>query len=317
MTTIVVWRFLQAFGGSVVPMIVQAMVRDLYGRNESARILSLNMLVTASAPIVAPLIGGQVLLWFDWRAIFWVLVAFGVVALVAALLLPETLDPSRRNKANPLAMLTGYFRLLRAPRYVGYVACSTFYFFCLFAFLAGSPFVYIEYFGVRPQYYGFLFGVNMIGMIAASYLNSRIVTRYGADRILRFACTAGAAFSLILLVTGIGGYRRHRRHCIAVVPGAVASDGGGIERDFRCADRRARSGRGGCGAGRCVAIRRRRGGKRGDRPAGGRHPAADGYHHLCRRGAGLCRQSDVAAARPRLGLPCRSSLGSAQASRPP
>jgi len=205
MTTIVVWRFLQAFGGSVVPMTVQAMVRDLYGRNESARILSLNMLVTASAPIVAPLIGGQVLLWFDWRAIFWVLVAFGVVAFVAALLLPETLDPSRRNKANPLAMLTGYFRLLRAPRYVGYVACSTFYFFCLFAFLAGSPFVYIEYFGVRPQYYGFLFGVNMIGMIAASYLNSRIVTRYGADRILRFACTAGAAFSLILLVTGVGG----------------------------------------------------------------------------------------------------------------
>jgi MFS transporter, DHA1 family, multidrug resistance protein len=206
MTAMVVWRFLQACGGSAVPMIVQAMVRDLYGRNESARILSLNMLVTASAPVVAPLIGGQVLLWFDWRAIFLVLVAFGVVALTAALLLPETLDPSRRSKANPLAMLTGYFRLLRAPRYVGYVACSTFYFFCLFAFIAGSPFVYIEYFGVPPQYYGFLFGVNMIGMIAMSYINSRIVVRYGADRLLRLACAAGAAFSLVLLVTGIGNF---------------------------------------------------------------------------------------------------------------
>jgi MFS transporter, DHA1 family, multidrug resistance protein len=206
MTTIVVWRFLQAFGGSAVPMIVQAMVRDLYNRNESARILSLNLLVTASAPIVAPLIGGQVLLWFDWRAIFWVLVAFGVLSFVAALLLPETLDPSRRNEAHPLAMLLGYFRLLRTPRYVGYVACSTFYFFCLFAFIAGSPFVYIEYFGVPPQYYGFLFGVNMVGMIAASYLNSRIVVRYGADRLLRLACAAGAAFSFILLVTGIGGF---------------------------------------------------------------------------------------------------------------
>ena len=182
------------------------MVRDLYARNQSARILSLNMLVTASAPIVAPLIGGQVLLWFDWRAIFWVLVAFGVLAFIAALALPETLDTSRRNEANPLAMLIGYFELFRSRRYVGYIACSTFYFFCLFAFIAGSPFVYIEYFGVSPQYYGFLFGVNMIGMIVASYLNSRIVIRRGADRILLFACSIGAAFSLVLLATGIGGF---------------------------------------------------------------------------------------------------------------
>jgi DHA1 family bicyclomycin/chloramphenicol resistance-like MFS transporter len=66
------------------------MVRDLYDRNQSARILSLNMLVTASAPVVAPLIGGQVLLWCDWRAIFWVLVGFGLVSLLAASALPET-----------------------------------------------------------------------------------------------------------------------------------------------------------------------------------------------------------------------------------
>src|SRR5271155_3259784 len=83
MSAIVLWRLVQAFGGSVVPSAVQAMVRDLYDRNQSARILSLNMLVTASAPIVAPLIGGQVLLWFDWRAIFWVLVGFGLISLLA------------------------------------------------------------------------------------------------------------------------------------------------------------------------------------------------------------------------------------------
>jgi MFS transporter, DHA1 family, multidrug resistance protein len=85
MAAIVFWRFVQAFGGSVVPTVVQAMVRDLYDRNQSARVLSLNMLVTASAPVVAPLIGGQVLLWSDWRAIFWVLVVFGIISLVAAL----------------------------------------------------------------------------------------------------------------------------------------------------------------------------------------------------------------------------------------
>ena len=108
MPDLIVWRFVQAFGGSIVPTLVQAMVRDLYDRDQSARILSLNMLVTASAPVVAPLIGGQVLLWLDWRAIFWVLVGFGLVALLAALALPETLGriaPQRSASARHAARL--------------------------------------------------------------------------------------------------------------------------------------------------------------------------------------------------------------------
>ena len=76
-------------------------------------------------------------------------------------------------------MLLGYFQFLHSIRYVGYVACSAFYFCCLFAFIAGSPFVYIDYFGIPPQYYGFLFGVNMLGMIASTFVNSRIVVRRG------------------------------------------------------------------------------------------------------------------------------------------
>ena len=206
MSAIVIWRFVQAFGGSVVPMVVQAMVRDLYDRNQGARVLSLNMLVMASAPVLAPLIGGQVLLWLDWRAIFWVLVGFGVISLFAALALPETLAQSHRNEAHPLAMLLGYVELLGSRRYLGYVACSTLYFCCLFAFIAGSPFVYIEYFGVPPQYYGFLFGVNMIGMITASFVNSRIVVRRGADRLLRLACAVGATAGFVLLTTGVSGF---------------------------------------------------------------------------------------------------------------
>ena len=206
MSAVVLWRFLQGFGGSVVPTAVQAMVRDMYDRNQSARILSLNMVVTASAPVVAPLIGGQLMLWTDWRALFWLLTAFGVYSLVAALIIPETLPESRRIAARPLAMLLGYLELFRNRRYVGYVVCSSLYFCCLFAFIGGSPFVYIEYFGVPPQYYGFLFGVNMLGMITTSYINSRIVVRLGGDHLLRIACFAGAACSLVLLATGVTGF---------------------------------------------------------------------------------------------------------------
>jgi DHA1 family bicyclomycin/chloramphenicol resistance-like MFS transporter len=100
-------------------------------------------------------------------------------------------------------MLLGYFEFLRSTRYVGYVACSALYFCCLFAFIAGSPFVYIDYFGIPPQYYGFLFGVNMLGMIASTFVNSRIVVRRGSDHLLRVACVIGASGGVALLLTGL------------------------------------------------------------------------------------------------------------------
>ena len=94
-------------------------------------------------------------------------------------------------------MVLGYFEFFRSVRYVGFVACSTLYFCCLFAFIAGLPFVYIEYFGVPPQYYGFLFGVNVLGMITSTFINSRIVVQRGGDRLLRMACLIGVAGGVI------------------------------------------------------------------------------------------------------------------------
>ena len=164
------------------------------------------MLVTGAAPILAPLIGGQVLVWLDWRWIFGVLAGFGALSFLAALALPETLAPSRRSEAHPLAMLLGYIELFRSRRYLGYIACSTFYFCGMFAFIAGSPFVYIEYFGVPPQYYGFLFAINIVGMLASSFINSRIVVRRGSDRLLRIAVCIGACGGLVLLATGMTGF---------------------------------------------------------------------------------------------------------------
>lgn len=203
---VILGRFMQALGGCAVPVMVQAMVRDLYSRDEGARILSLNMLVMGMAPIAAPLIGGQVLLWLDWRAIFWVLTVFGVLSLVSAAMLPETLSPVRRNAAHPLAMMASYFALFRAKRYIGYIFGTTAYYGALFAFIAGSPFVYIEHFGVPPQYYGFLFGANIVGMMTTSFINSRIVIRYGLDRLLRIGCAVGAVGSVGILVTGLSGW---------------------------------------------------------------------------------------------------------------
>jgi len=205
-SAVIFWRFMQALGGCAVPVLVQAMVRDLFDRNEGARILSLNLLVMGAAPIAAPLIGGQIVLWFDWRWIFWVLACYGVLALLGAIWLPETLSPARRHRVHPLMMMLGYVALFRDRRYLGYAFCAAFFYCGLFAFLAGSPFVYIEHFGIKPQYYGFLFGLNIVGMMLASFINARIVLRRGPDRLLRIGCAIGAAGALVLAITGTAGW---------------------------------------------------------------------------------------------------------------
>lgn len=204
-TAVIAWRFIQALGGCAVPVLVQAMVRDMFDREQGARIFSLNMLVMGAAPIAAPLIGGQIVVLLDWRAIFWVLGLFGVLALACVVALPETLSAERRDRAHPIAMILGYADLLASRRYVGYLACTTFYYVALFGFIAGSPFAYIEHFRVPAQYYGFLFGLNILGMMAGSFLNAQLVLRRGSDRLLRLGCIIGVIGAVLLVAFGARG----------------------------------------------------------------------------------------------------------------
>jgi len=199
------WRLVQALGGSAVPVLVQAMVRDLYDRDHGARILSLMMLVMGAAPIGAPLLGGQILIWLDWRWIFGVLAIFGAVSLGAAFLLPETLARSARRKTRAVAMIVGYIELFGSRRYLGYMFCGAFFYAALFSFIAGSPFVYIDYFRVPPEFFGFLFGANIVGMMTTSFINARLVVGRGSDALLRLGCGVAAGAGVVLAVTGSTG----------------------------------------------------------------------------------------------------------------
>ena len=95
--------------------------------------------------------------------------------------------------------------MFRSRGYIGYVFGVGFYYCALFAFIAGSPFVYIEHFGVSPQYYGFLFGVNIVGMMTGSFINARIVVRAGGDRLLRIGHVVGLVGGVVLVVMGTQG----------------------------------------------------------------------------------------------------------------
>lgn len=194
------WRVVQALGACAGPVLVRAMVRDLYAGERSAPVLSTLMTVMAGAPLVAPLIGGQVLAAWSWRGIFWVIAGFGLLALAGLLSLPETLPQQKRNTQPLGAALAGYATLARSPRLLGFALAGGFFYAGIFAYIAGTPFAYIEYYHVPPQTYGFLFGAAIVGIMGTNLVNARLVTRFGTDRLVRLgtavAACAGVAAAL-------------------------------------------------------------------------------------------------------------------------
>lgn len=177
------WRVVQALGASAGPVLARAMVRDLYGREHAARMLSTLILIMGVAPLAAPLLGGQIVAHGSWRAIFWVLVAFGLLTLVSLRSLPETLVPAKRSTVPMRGVFAGYLALVRDPRILGYALSGGFFYAGVYAFIVGTPFVYIEYFHVSPQAYGLLFGVNIAGMMLANFVNARLLARFGSERL--------------------------------------------------------------------------------------------------------------------------------------
>ncbi len=207
--TLIALRFVQALGGCAGIVIARAMVRDLFDREASAKVFSLLTLVLGVAPILAPLLGGYVLKIFGWRAIFGILVVFGILCLIAAIFgLRETLPESaRRTHASPiLGALHMYGQLLADRRFNGYAFAGGIAQAGMFAYISGSPFVFIKLYGVPEQAYGWLFGLNAFGLIAASQVNHRLLARWKSDAILSRILLIVAGFGIWLLIMAFTGW---------------------------------------------------------------------------------------------------------------
>ncbi|MGE0576051.1 Bcr/CflA family multidrug efflux MFS transporter [Reyranella sp.] len=201
---LILLRFLQGLAACGGVVLARTMVRDLAERDQAARAMSLMMACTSIAPMLAPLIGGQVLWFLGWRAIFWVLAGVGIVGLVAAwLLLPETLRAEYRQPLALSSVLRRFGELFRHRAFMGYAFTGTFQFSALLSFLSGSPFVFIERYGVSPQQFGLIFGGMVVFMTLGSLLNARFVPKLGAGRILRYAVIVPAVAGSTALVMGI------------------------------------------------------------------------------------------------------------------
>lgn len=202
-------RFLQAVGACAGMVIARAMVRDLFDVRDAVRVFSTLMLVVGLAPILAPLLGGYVLLWFGWQAIFLFLAGFGaLVATVAWLRLGETHAPRPAGSLSPGTVVAVYRALLHSRPFMGYSLSGGITIAGMFAYIAGSPFVFIDYYGVSALQFGWLFGANGLGFVLAAQVNGRMMRGAEPHRVLSamLLVEAGAGIALLLAaLTGFGG----------------------------------------------------------------------------------------------------------------
>ncbi len=189
-------RFLQALGGSAGPVLGRAMVRDIHGPADSARVLSHIGSAMALAPAFAPILGGYMSLYLGWTSIFWFLALFGFCGVALLYFAIAETAPLEHRHPKPVSLIVAdYARLLADPGYLGYTLTCTLAYAGLFAFLSGSSFVIIEYFGVGEQHFGLLFMLVVAGYICGTLLGARLSRRYDYRRLV-------GAGSLLLLFAG-------------------------------------------------------------------------------------------------------------------
>jgi DHA1 family bicyclomycin/chloramphenicol resistance-like MFS transporter len=194
---LILLRLIQSVSACGGAVIARAMIRDLFPPEETRRAFSTLIMLNATAPAVAPLVGGVLLAWLGWASIFWALAIAGALALLLMhFMLPESLHEDAVQPLNLGSVLRNYGLLLRDRTFLGASLATGLASAGMFVYITGSPFVFMEFYKVSPEFFAMLFGMNALGVILVSRFNSRVLHRFPAARILRVA-------NLIQFVSGL------------------------------------------------------------------------------------------------------------------
>ncbi len=192
-------RFVQAVGACAGVVLGRAVVRDIHGREQAARMLSYMGMAMAIAPALGPILGGLVQTAFGWRANFLLLSAFGGLCLAGVwVLLPETNRWRDATATQVRGIARNYRALLGEPVYLGYVLVCAFGYSGIFAFISGSSFLFIEVLGLTPDRYGLCFAAIVVGYMLGTFASGRLTLRLGIERMV-------LAGGVIGLMGGLGG----------------------------------------------------------------------------------------------------------------
>ncbi|MEI9580553.1 Bcr/CflA family multidrug efflux MFS transporter [Enterobacter asburiae] len=203
---LIIMRFFHGLAAAAASVVINALMRDIYPKEEFSRMMSFVMLVTTIAPLVAPMAGGAVLVWFSWHVIFWIL---ALAALLASAMIfffiDETLPVERRQKFHIRTTIGNFASLFRHKRVLSYMLASGFSFAGMFSFLSAGPFVYIELNLVSPQHFGYYFALNIVFLFIMTIINSRFVRRVGALNMFRAGLWIQFVMAIWLVVSAFLG----------------------------------------------------------------------------------------------------------------
>jgi DHA1 family bicyclomycin/chloramphenicol resistance-like MFS transporter len=203
---LVAFRLVQGLAGAAGIVIARAIVRDLRSGAAAARVFSYLMLVAGMAPILAPILGSQLLRVTSWNGLFVTLAIVGVALLLAvAAGLDETLPASRRRTGSWRETARTFADLLRDRVFLGYALVMGFAFGALFAYIAGSPFVIQDIYRLSPQQFGGVFALNAVGLVVCGQVNGVLVGRVAPMRLLAFGVAVSATAGLVLVAVVLGG----------------------------------------------------------------------------------------------------------------
>lgn len=198
--TFILLRFVQGFAGAAGIVISRASARDMYSGAELTKFFALLMLINGAAPILAPIIGAEIVTFSSWRGVFAVLSVSGLLMLAAVLVgLRETLPPERRSGGGLRNTLLTFRRLLGNKPFMGYAFTQGFMMAAMFAYISGSSFVLQGLYDVTPRGYSFIFGLNGAGIIAASQIAGRLAGKIEARKLLATGLSIASAGTVILM----------------------------------------------------------------------------------------------------------------------
>ncbi len=200
-------RFLQALGGCVGMVAPRAIVRDMFPVHESAKIFSTLILILGVSPIIAPTIGSYMIVSMGWQSVFWLQAIMGVLLLLAVVfLLPESKQPDPTYSLKPTPIISSFWFVFRTPQFFTYTLAASLVSAGVYAYLSGSPFVFMKIFKVTEQEYGWIFGILAAGLIMSSQLNNLMLRRFNSEQIIKTTLLIQTAIGLVLCVSSYMGW---------------------------------------------------------------------------------------------------------------
>lgn len=204
---LILLRFIQAIGSCAAAVASIAMVRDLFPVKDNAKVFALLMLVVAVSPMIAPTVGGYATSHFGWHSVFIILMLLGVLNLLASIFgLPDSYVPDHTLSLKPRPILNNFLGVIKEPQFYTYALTGAMAFAGLFAYVAGSPLLFMDIFALSEENYGWIFAFLSIGLIGASQVNTLMLRKYTSEQLIFGALICQVITGIVFVIGSMNGW---------------------------------------------------------------------------------------------------------------